>query len=158
MRGGGRGSPGMRYALIPAALLLAPASVGLDVARAEPDAPRTTPIIVIDPDDPARVAACAGAAEERARKKCIYRDADQAGWEIKFYEGLAPDDPDLGTSTDRALRELQPVVDRCDLGAAYYVRYAGGIAGLHLGHPELTPKQVECILLTKGYKGSLRRK
>ena len=86
------------------------------------------------------------------------RDADQAGWEIKFYEGLAPDDPDLGTSTDRALRELQPVVDRCDLGAAYYVRYAGGIAGLHLGHPDLTPKQVECILLTKGYKGSLRHK
>ena len=49
----------MRYALIKLALLGVLANVGLDAAGAEPDAPTTTPIVVIDPDDPARVAACA---------------------------------------------------------------------------------------------------
>ena len=103
------------------------------------------PITVIGHNDFERWAACAHFVSPRERRDCYYSYA-RTKWTIEIFEGPGiPAEPGAEVFVPNALQALQDIVDRCGLGSSYYVRATDGVANLSVGHPDLNPKQIECI-------------
>ena len=119
-----------------------PAVLGVEMAYGPALA---EPITRMEHNDPERWAGCERFEDARERRECFYRDTE-TNWSIEIYEsGGIPGTPGADLVVPNAFQVLQGIVDRCELGSAYFLRATDGVAHLYVGHPDLTPKQIDCI-------------